>query len=191
MVNYKPSMGHRADVSPDPIQLLKSEHHTTLQWLEMIERTLQYLGSLPKNTAAARREIEQRRLRDCVISLEKAIVLHFVKEEEALFPVLARYISCEEGPIEVMLREHDHLRAIFYEWRKRVSRLCAGGPGGESRLRAVASCGYEAIRLLRLHISKENQILFEICEAALSPEEKLGVAEKLKALGPRPFGKAT
>jgi len=174
----------------DPIQMLKGEHHTTLQWLEMIERMLQYLESLPQETAQSRIQDEQSRLKDCVLTLEQTIANHFAKEEEALFPVLAEYIGRDEGPIEVMIHEHDHIRSVFHAWREKVIGLCSSeGVDRKSALKDLAFCGYEAIRLLRLHISKENQILFEVCETSLSPDEKRQVAEKLQSLEGEPAKK--
>lgn len=168
----------------DPIVSLKYEHQMALQRLEAIERTLQYLETLPKGMVPEKRKVEQSRLREGVLSLEQGMDLHFHKEEDALFPVLAKYIGKEHGPIEVMLDEHEQLRLILSDWKKCVCELCKrSGPEREPVLRTVTTAGYEAIRLLRLHIKKENQILFEICEASLSPEEKRAVARKIKTLG--------
>ena len=187
MVDYKSQIGRTTGNISDPIQILKSEHHTALQWLEMIERTLQYLESLPQNTAPDRSEDEQSRLKDCVATLEQSISLHFVKEEEALFPVLAEYIGREGGPIEALIHEHEHIRSVFHDWSESVNHLClSGGAERELDLKIVTSFGYEAIRLLRLHISKENQILFEICEASLSPDEKRRVTEKIQSIHVNP-----
>lgn len=174
---------HATSIQSDPIVLLKYEHHMTLLRLETIERTLQYLESLPTDTAPARCEIEQTRLREGVLSLKQSMDLHFLKEENALFPVLAEYIGKDDGPIEVMLNEHDRIRMILCDLHKMVCDLSSqtGAKRGIT-LKSVTGSGYETIRLIRLHISKENQILFEICEASLSPEEKKGVTKKIKSL---------
>ncbi len=155
----------------------------TLLHLEMLERSLQYLESLPWNVENERSEREQLRLREGVTALEEDIRRHFAKEEEALFPVLSEYIGSEHGPIEVMLNEHETIRRVFRGWKTLVSELREhSGTHRELSLRGVTASGYEAIHLLRVHISKENQILFEICDASLSPEEKKQVAEKIKAM---------
>ncbi|MBN4054228.1 hemerythrin domain-containing protein [Nitrospira defluvii] len=172
-----------ASIQSDPIMLLKYEHHMTLLCLETIERTLQYLESLPEDAASERCEIEQTRLREGVLSLEQSMDLHFLKEEEALFPVLAEYIGKNDGPIEVMLNEHNRIRMTLRDLYKSICALSSqtGAKRGLT-LKSVTQLGYETIRLIRLHISKENQILFEICEASLSPEEKKDVTKKIKSL---------
>ncbi|MFQ5542845.1 MAG: hemerythrin domain-containing protein [Nitrospiria bacterium] len=180
-------MEYRPDASPskrgysDPIQVLKGEHHVTLARLEMIERTLQYLQTLPPNSAPDRAGLEQVRLKEWVVGLEKSLELHFKKEEESLFPVLSQYIGREQGPIEVMLREHTTIRRVFHAWKVYVCELqLERGMERRTSLKEVTTRGYEVIQLLRLHISKENQILFEICEVSLTLEEKQRVSEAMR-----------
>jgi len=182
-MNNKPWINHVTGSQSDPIRLLKDEHHVTLLHLALLERSLQYLESLPWNVESERGEREQLRLREGVSRLETDIRRHFAKEEKALFPVLSEYIGSEHGPIGVMLNEHETIRSVFQGWKKIVDELHQhSGTQREVILRAVTASGYEAIRLLRVHISKENQILFEICEASLSPEELRAVAEKIKVM---------
>jgi len=182
-MNEKSQIAHVASTQNDPILLLKDEHHMTLLRLEMLERSLQYLESLPWNVASERSEGEQVRLREGVGALEEEIRRHFAKEEQALFPVLSEYIGSGQGPIGVMLNEHEVIRNAFQGWKTLVFDLREhSGTQREVVLKGVTASGYEAIHLLRVHISKENQILFEICEASLSPEEKRQVAEKIKGM---------
>ncbi len=168
----------------DPIDTLKSEHQLTLQRLEVIERTLQYLESLPSRTPDKRCRIEQTRLRDWVNELSLQIGLHFYMEEKALFPILAEYIGREHGPIEAMIIEHNNIKALISDWKHNAGELCKSTERTrDGRLNAVTSLGYKTISFLRLHISKENQILFKICETSLSLEEKSWVAQKILSIG--------
>lgn len=174
---------HADPIYPDPIEILKQEHHVTLQRLDMIERTLQYLESLPSRTALKRCKIEQSRLRDWVDELSQRMSLHFLMEEEALFPILAEYIGKEHGPIEVMLQEHANIKSLLSKWKSAVRELCKlDGPARDGALRMVTGAGYQTIAQLRLHISKEDQILFKICEVSLSDQEKKIVSQKLQAI---------
>ncbi|GEM_PF-1355469 len=165
----------------NPIKTLKNEHLETLQRLDMIERTLQYLESLPTHTAMKRCKIEQSRLRNWVNELEASMALHFIMEEEGLFPTLSEYIGKEHGPIEVMLEEHAEIRNILSVWKDEVAVLSKSisGPVRDACLKRVIRIGEQAIERLRLHISKENQILFKISEVSLSDAEKNVVAQKL------------
>jgi len=171
------------EVDNDPIQYLKREHEDTLRRLESAKRALQSLRYLPENIVPHQRMAEENWIKVFVVSLVSWIRLHFQKEEEGLFPILAEYIGKEHGPIEVMLHEHEILRLIFREWEDLLVQFCEIHKGGtKDALNAVISTGDEALRLFRLHSSKENKILFEICEASLSDEEKRLVAERIEAI---------
>ncbi len=184
-------MDHKLDLNQidsiyqGPIDILKGEHCVILQRLEMIERTLQYLESLPSQTALKRCKIEQSRLRTWVDELSGQVALHFSMEEEALFPVLAEYIGREHGLIEVMLQEHASISSALSDWKNAASQLCKLTVSArEGLLKVVIGSGHQSIALLRLHISKEDQILFKICEVSLSEKEKIQVWKKLRAIVP-------
>ncbi len=182
-MNHHLKIDHADAINPDPIEILKQEHQRTLQGLATIERTLQYLDSLPSSTALKRCLVEQSRLRDWVNELSQRMLLHFLMEEEALFPVLAEYIGKEDGPIGVMLEEHLKIRSALLNWKRGVNVLCKlTGSARDRVLREVTSVGNQTIAQLRLHMSKEDQILFKICDASLSDEEKKQVTQKLQVI---------
>src|SRR5207247_5328626 len=87
---------------------------------------------------------------------------HQTKEESALFPELMRTSAAQEGPLRQMLFEHDQERSLV--------------EGLEDALytKKGAEFVYFANRLtalLRNHIRKEDDILFEIVERTLSSEQ--------------------
>lgn len=182
-MRHKEHAGVKEEINNDPIQFLKKEHEEALRKLESAKRALHSLRSLPENTVPQQRDAEEAWIKDFVVSLVSGIRLHFQKEEEALFPTLAEYIGKEHGPIEVMLDEHEALRLALRDWEERLVHLCEmKKTDKQGALNAVAATGEEALRLFRQHISKENKILFEICEASLSEEEKRKVAERIEAI---------
>ncbi len=87
---------------------------------------------------------------------------HHCKEEDRLFPCLERKgIPREGGPIGVMLYEHEqgrkHVRAI-------AGALEAADTGEASAIRTVLEHGQSYLELLRAHIGKENNVLFEMAD---------------------------
>src|SRR5439155_24790372 len=87
---------------------------------------------------------------------------HQTKEESALFPVLLQSAAGQSGPVSHMLFEHDQERSLV--------------EGLEDALRTKKGIDfvYYANRLealLRNHIQKEDNILFEIVERSLSTEQ--------------------
>ncbi len=181
-MDEKKGIVNAAGVNENPMQVLENEHRAILVKLELMERALQCLQKGPEETVPEQVETEKALLKELVALLERSLGLHFQKEEEALFPILAEYVGKEHGPIEAMLHEHEKIRSVFCE---------ITGPVGMGMFKAVSKSGFEAIHLIRQHISKENQILFRICESSLSEEEKRRVMEKIKAMSMGPLKKGS
>ncbi len=95
---------------------------------------------------------------------------HHGKEESALFPKLEeKGMPCQGGPVGVMLYEHDQGRALI---RKMVESSESFGACDPVAAKAWAEAAHAYCGLLRLHIGKENNILFVMAERLLSDEEQ-------------------
>ena len=83
---------------------------------------------------------------------------HHRKEEGVLFKALqANGMPAGQGPIAVMLSEHEQGRKFTRAMRSAAEQLQAGDPSARAALVANAR-GYAA--LLKQHIQKEDQVLF-------------------------------
>jgi hemerythrin-like domain-containing protein len=93
---------------------------------------------------------------------------HHGKEEDLLFAELRRYgLPAGQGPIAVMLEEHDVGRELV----GRLSAMGSGdGPltGDEREQLGIVAADYAM--LLRLHIQKEDQILYPMALNVLPVE---------------------
>lgn len=164
-----------------PTDLLKEDHRATLLKLELTERALRYLLSSPAETE--RVEVEKILLRNLANNLEREMPPHFRKEEEGLFPILAEYIGSEHGLIEALRHEHAEIRSTFLPWKKRFFRFCEEiGPIDEALRKGVVDAGLRIVSLIRLHIYKENDVLFKISEASLTKEEKREVVVRMQGI---------
>jgi len=86
---------------------------------------------------------------------------HHAKEEDLFFPLLKeRGIPEQGGPIGVMLHEHD-------VGRECVRRMREAGEG-EFDAAKFSTAAREFIPLLRQHILKENNILFQMAGRVMS-----------------------
>ena len=95
---------------------------------------------------------------------------HHGKEESVLFAALARNgMSIDDGPVGMMLEEHDRARELTAGLGKAADRWA----GGE---RAVADTLADYARaygeLLTQHIYKEDNILFPMAAQAILPQEQ-------------------
>lgn len=95
---------------------------------------------------------------------------HHHKEEEQLFPAMELAGTPREGgPIGCMLHEHDLGRALL---RIIDTNLNDAVGGRAAAIGAVREAGANYIGMLRLHIQKEDNILFVMAEQMLSERTK-------------------
>lgn len=101
---------------------------------------------------------------------------HHGKEEEILFPLLEqRGIARDGGPIGVMLNEH----VIGRDCVGRMERASSCSPPDNA---TFASAANEYIPLLRQHIFKENNVLFQIARQCLSELDATETMEKFRVV---------
>ncbi len=142
------------------ISSLGRQHQDVLAQLDAVEAELAASGSGLDLTAFAS-------------YLEGEVVHHFTLEEHALFPVLARYLSEEHGPLAVMNAEHASFRDL-------LSGLGAGIRSGDRRQQRA--CAEDLVELLRGHIAKEDQVLFPMACRLLNADEQSEVESRAAAL---------
>jgi len=88
---------------------------------------------------------------------------HHGKEERLLFPaMIAAGVPDRGGPIGVMMAEHIQGRGYIHTMLESLEE-----PEDLSRFEKA---GRAYIELLRMHIQKENNVLFPMADKAISPE---------------------
>jgi len=115
--------------------------------------------------------------------LARDLLLHIQKEDHGLFPVLERYLPREQGPIAVMLHEHQEITQAHLDLRKGVAELEQHPSTGGSAAAQIRDYGRWLIQELRSHLFKEENVLFPFAEARLSEEEDEEVVKKFEAIG--------
>jgi hemerythrin-like domain-containing protein len=145
----------------NPIQELKDEHRA-------IEGALHILESIAEVIETSAGQNDALRMIDFLKVF--ADTCHHGKEERVLFPALENIgVSRTGGPIGVMLHEHDIGRGHIRSMAEALQSLEAGDRAAGQRFRTHA-LDYAA--LLRQHIAKEDQVLFEIADRRLAPATK-------------------
>lgn len=152
-------------------ETLKREH-------DVIERVLQLLEQ------AARALRLHKPLPDGFQSWAVEFIRHFAdgchhsKEEEVLFPLLEeRGVPRQGGPIGVMLYEHEVGRDC-------VRRMSQTLPESGNDPAAFAAAAEEYVDLLRQHIRKENEVLFPMADAVLSPVDDADAVARFQTAAP-------
>lgn len=146
-------------MNADPLLQFEAEHEVALTALERLERAAEALresGPAEPHFATAR---EVHGL------LCGAVRQHNEAEERALFPVLG-----EDAPLGPFLQEHEILWSLEAELGRALERADRAG---------AARVALEIVDLLRIHIRRENEVLFPMARALLGAEGLAIVARRL------------
>jgi hemerythrin-like domain-containing protein len=159
-----------------PVDILMSEHQTILGVLDVFEARARELGSTPFPDEFFAQALDFFR--------NFADGCHHAKEEELLFPLLERRgIPREHGPIGCMLKEHNQGREYLGLIRGNLIGARADSFTAIATIRAAA---LDYAEMLRQHIYKEDNILFQMAIRALSAEDAAQlVAEFQSSENPR------
>ena len=167
------------------MQLFMNEHKTTLAQTDQLEQTL-----IQIKTEGISRE-KNKKLGEFFAYFDDKIVLHNLKEERILFPFIHdRMIDNGEhgtGPIPdtaVDMLENDHIKIM------ELSTLVFSLMGITSRItdpvsRAVlmdtaVEQGLSLVELLRLHIFREDNVVFPLAHKYLTEGDYEKISNKMK-----------
>ncbi len=141
-----------------PTGVLRNEHQLILRVAAVLESIV---GTRERGAA-----IDFESLEDCITFIRLyADACHHGKEEDLLFVELESFgLQRDSGPIAVMLFEHEQGRALVREMTAHFDPAKAGEPESLVRLQRAA---LEYVELIRMHILKEDNMLFAMADTTL------------------------
>jgi len=153
----------------DPIAQLMQEHDKALVHLSTLSRATR---SIAEN---GYKHDDFRKILSALEFIEEEVSVHNKSEEEALFPVLERYV---EGPTKLMRKDHKELKKGFVRLRRAVNRV------GKNKRNKVAAedlhtISKSIIQRFVNHIHKENHILFPLVQKFLTKDALREVARRM------------
>lgn len=107
--------------------------------------------------------------------IEEEVSVHNRSEEEALFPVLERYV---EGPTQLMRDDHRKMKREFARLRKAVNRV-SRNRSNKAAAQDLAAIAKAIIQRFVNHIHKENHILFPLVQKFLTKDALREVARRM------------
>jgi hemerythrin-like domain-containing protein len=141
-------------------EVLKEEHRVIEKVLDALER----LAKAAESSSLAEWE------KAIDFARNFADKCHHLKEENLLFPVMeAHGIPREGGPIGMMLAEHEEGRSYV---RAMAAAVASAGKDSADNRQILRETAIAYIQLLRQHIQKEDEVLFQMADGVLSPEEQ-------------------
>ncbi len=162
-----------------PSAVLKAEHQVILRVIGVLQRLIE--------RSEQGQGFEREALGQCVEFFRWfADACHHAKEEDLLFPKLVeRGVPKEEGPIGVMLYEHKVARALTKEMGEALSSLDDGHDAARDQFSRAAN---QYIDLLRGHIFKEDNVLFNMGDQVMTEEDQSSLCTKFCEVGCQSFG---
>ena len=153
----------------DPIARLMQEHDEALVKLSMLNKATRSI---------AENGFTQDAYSKILLALEfidEEVTVHNKSEEDALFPVLERYV---EGPTKLMRDDHKILKREFVKLRKTVRKVSRDHADTKAadELYTVAK---HIVQLFVNHIHKENHILFPLVQKFLTKDALREVARRM------------
>jgi len=149
-----------------PTDTLKNEHRAILLMLEVAESVSRKLEAGEK--------VPAEHLNKIVGFIQGfADKCHHAKEEDLLFPAMEKTgVPRQGGPIGVMLVEHTEGREYVRKMKEASEKYAAGDRTAGLRF---AENARQYAALLSQHIHKEDNILYPIADARLSPQTQVGL----------------
>jgi hemerythrin-like domain-containing protein len=153
----------------DPIAQLMQEHDDALLQLSKLRKATKTIAEKGFS------DQEYQLVLNALKFIEEEVGVHNKSEEDALFPVLERYV---EGPTKLMREDHKIMKKEFRKLHSAVMKV------GRQKKNAGAAQDLEAIARSIIqrfvnHIHKENHILFPLVQKFLTKDALREVARRM------------
>ena len=154
--------------SPPIFRKLRADHKRVLADLDALDRVVSRgrtrspraptgPGATAPREAALRAQVEQ---------LGRQFATHMAAEDETLFPALLAAMPHTRTSIEPLSAEHAEMRVMLLSLAALLER-----PAGATRDEQIAVQWRDLADLLRIHIRKEESLVFIVAEHVLEPRE--------------------
>ncbi len=153
----------------DPIALLMKEHDEALTKLQLLKKNAQEIkkkGYTEKTFKSLLKAVEY---------VDEEVRVHNKHEEDALFPVVERYV---DGPTSVLRDDHAKMAKIYKKLHYSIKAIQENNDDRVAR-QELCESAEEIVHLMVNHIHKENHILFPMIQRFCTKEEIREIAKKL------------
>ncbi len=156
----------RPATANDPFARFRREHRGVLGRLARLERAV--LVRRPGRAA-------ETRLREAVAHLERQFATHMAAEDQVLFPAVGASFPEARETLAPLALEHAELRSMLAALQHTLD-----APRGRSRDEQLVVQTRDLVDLLRIHIEKEEAVVFALAERVLRPRGVRALAQRLR-----------
>jgi hemerythrin-like domain-containing protein len=139
-------------------------------WLDRMradhQRVLERLESLAPAAGAGSRLADLAPVRELVAFLARQFDSHMAAEDQVLFPILAEALPATTDSLRPLRQEHQELRTML-----EALTTLLDAPAGRARDEQLGVQLADLADLLRIHVRKEERLVFQVAEHVLRPGE--------------------
>ncbi len=157
--------------------LLVGEHEMIERAMDILRKELEKLPGSAYDTFAMQRAVD--------FLLEFGDRIHNTKEEQVLFPLMVERGIPEDGPIRVMLMEHESERKILQQMIVDVPDLAKASEGARAGFKQK---GLDYLEIRANHIWKENDVLYQMGRQVLTEEDNRSLVEGFDRIDTSTYG---
>jgi hypothetical protein len=153
--------------APTILSRMRADHRRVIRDLENVEVAIPTLR--PERSRASRgrrRGPDWSPLRSVLGNLARQFETHMVAEELSLFPALERALPETGASLAPLRVEHAELRALLASLTALIESRSSG-----ARDEQVVVQWKDFAALLRIHVRKEEAVVFSVAEKVLPPRE--------------------
>lgn len=155
------------------IERLKGDHERVLRDIAELE------GALVRLPRAKRRGVPEEEIGRVLAMLDRQFQTHMAAEDQVLYPAIARAIPASGPSLEPLHDEH----AELWQMLRRLQATLREAKNAE-RDEQITIQVHDLADLLRLHIRKEESLVFHVASRLLAPEEIGAVLSRMNASPP-------
>lgn len=136
---------------------LRADHERVRSEIVMLEQAVGIVPSTTPNGAGLQLLLD---------GLRREFEVHMRAEDDVLFPLLQRALPHLRGQLESLATEHRELRGMLAALLDLVVR-----PSSAARNEQIAIQARDFVDLLRIHLRKEEAVVFRVAERLLAPAD--------------------
>ena len=160
-------------------KLLVDDHEMIERAMDVLKKELMKMPDKPHDSFVIRRAVD--------FLLEFGDRIHNKKEETVLFPLMVKHGIPEDGPIRVMLMEHESERNLLTKMMTDISGLEKATVEEKEMFKQK---GIEYLEIRANHIWKENDILFNMGRQVFQEKENQYLMEEFDRISTSAYGES-
>lgn len=149
----------------DPFASFRADHARVLVRMSELERTV---------LTRSGRTLDDKPLHDLVAHLGRQFATHMAAEDAELFPALSQAFPEVRGTLAPLRADHVELRGMLDALVAQLAQ--SPGTARDEQLRVITR---DLIDLLRLHVHKEESVVFDLAARVLRSDEVEALTRRL------------